>query len=56
MFWWVKNQPQGEFRITCSKLSAFYKVVTLVKLQNIKLQIYNMVYFILHNTTIVTTL
>lgn len=56
MFQCVINHPQGAIHITCSNLSDFYKVVTLVVLQNIKLQIYKMVYIILHNTTNVTTL
>jgi hypothetical protein len=47
MFPYVLHHPRGELRITCSKLSAFYKVVTLVELQNVKCSIckfYNVIY------------
>ena len=40
--------PQEELLITCSKLSAFYKVVKLVGLQNIK-YILCKVYIVIYN-------
>jgi len=36
MFWCVLHNPKGKIHITCSKLSARYKVVTLVVLQNLE--------------------
>jgi len=36
MFRCVLHHPQAELHITCSKPSAFYKVVILVEFQNIK--------------------